>query len=732
LRWAGLILAVLLLIPLAGAQPWWSIAIGNSNPTTASDGIYSVGAYYIVGKTNESGIRPFLVALNQSGNLMWGKLFGFTGDARSVLISDTNIIVVGNIGYPQHNGTFVVALTPNGTFLWGKSIPHLSNVEAVYNGGIFLAGTLNGSTTLVKLDGNGNVLWAERFPHSTLRPLLAGFKDGVVLLAGTQMVAVTGKGNVLWSVELDGEYLHATALWTDSKGYIYVSGSIRGQFSTEWYGELDGWLMKLSPMGNKTFGIKIGSEGFDIAFGAFSEGNRTVLVGSSVLDFPEPDTPTDPKDAWDWIAVLDPNGGLRSVNTFNILGRFYYLSKARLLGSDILALGRVWINEETAFKASISRVPSGYFPCPCPKASMSVAPDGVTLKIVNVTGEPVIVGSLEFTPEISPWNPEEKVLYSYRLPVIIVHSNPTNATVIIDGKIIGKTPLSTSLNPGNHTIVVMKDGYIPYNHTFSADLNQLQNLTVNLVPERTELRVSTVPSGALIKVDGKLVGRSPLLIEVEPGRHVVSAEMRNYLGNSTEVDIPSGESVGVFLRLNPLPCRLRVLSRPNATVYIAEKTLETPLDTELSPGNYTLKLSRANYTTYSRNLTCTPNGTVEISVNLTPVFGILRVITNERARIYVDGKSVGVGNITVNLRVGQHRVVIEGSELKNYTVSVKPGNETVLRIEFRTSSVETTTSVETTISQASGTLTEKSKRDRAVCGPGIILVVSLLILLRRV
>ncbi|WP_456420643.1 PEGA domain-containing protein [Thermococcus sp.] len=729
MRWAGLILAVLLLIPLVEAQPWWNAVVGTGNLAVTKDGARAGNLYYFTGATNDSVMRPFLVAVNESGEVQWGKLFGFEGIGMKVLsLPSGNVLLVGSVGYPQSlsNGTFLVTLTQGGDEIWGKLIPGMACLGAVYNGGIYIVGRVNGSTVLVKLDKDGNVIWAKKYPYSRIGGPVYPLENGVVFSpSNTLIMAVDGHGSELWALKVHGDEVSVNSLAVDSDGYIYASGVIRGEFSTDYYGEIDGWVMKLSPDGYKVFGIKLEAAGVDVVQSVFPMDNLTAAVGFSAVV-----TTSDPNKVWDWVVLIDSSGKLVSVSTFNIFGRFYWLEGGNPDGNDVIAFGRVWINEERAFRALLARVPSRNFPCACPKLNITTFPDGVSVERANITGKFIELNSIEFTPRVYPWNPREEVLYYYRLPVIIVHSNPTNATVIIDGKIIGKTPVSTSLSPGNHTIVVMKDGYLPYNHTFSASLNELQNLTVNLVPERTNLEISTVPPGALIKVDGKPVGRSPLSIEVEPGRHVVSAEMRNYLSNSTEVNVHSGESVEVFLKLNPLPCRLRVLSRPNATVHVAGKTLETPADIELPPGNYTLKLSRANYTTYSRNLTCTPNGTVEISVNLTPVFGILRIITNEKAGVYVDGKFVGVGNVTVNLKVGRHRVVIEGSELKNYTVSIEPGKETVLKVnteKFEKGTTETTSPLTT-----SSTTHPEEEKSKTICGPGVVLVVSLLILLRRV
>lgn len=45
--------------------------------------------------------------------------------------------------------------------------------------------------------------------------------------------------------------------------------------------------------------------------------------------------------------------------------------------------------------------------------------------------------------------------------LVSVDSTPPGATVVIDGTPLGPAPQSVKLNPGPHTVKVMKSGYFP-------------------------------------------------------------------------------------------------------------------------------------------------------------------------------------------------------------------------------------------------------------------------------
>jgi len=53
-----------------------------------------------------------------------------------------------------------------------------------------------------------------------------------------------------------------------------------------------------------------------------------------------------------------------------------------------------------------------------------------------------------------------------------ISSNPAYATVLIDGQLLGKTPLTADLKrKDNHSIIIELDGYMPYSGTFSKQVS---------------------------------------------------------------------------------------------------------------------------------------------------------------------------------------------------------------------------------------------------------------------
>jgi hypothetical protein len=145
---------------------------------------------------------------------------------------------------------------------------------------------------------------------------------------------------------------------------------------------------------------------------------------------------------------------------------------------------------------------------------------------------------------------------------ITVRTTPAGALVTIDGKDVGKSPLTIpNLARGTHTVRVMRDGYSAVERRVVITPSQpTSTLTLNLAratapaaarppapsesgsPQTASLTIESRPSGAMVIVDGKRVGTTPLAIpELAVGSHAVRMEMAGYKPWSASVRVVAGE-----------------------------------------------------------------------------------------------------------------------------------------------------------------------------------------------
>jgi hypothetical protein len=133
-----------------------------------------------------------------------------------------------------------------------------------------------------------------------------------------------------------------------------------------------------------------------------------------------------------------------------------------------------------------------------------------------------------------------------------IRANVSGATVSIDGKPVGTTPLAEPLlvDIGTHVVTIRQRGYRDY--TSSRVFTGNQDVAIDAVLEKqsTTARLVVVAKGAqTIRVDQRLTTGSRFQGELEAGTHSVVAEGPDKVPFSSEVVLRAGESRTLDVRL---------------------------------------------------------------------------------------------------------------------------------------------------------------------------------------
>ncbi len=257
-------------------------ASGNQLWLKALEGLGSAGAHEIIqssdggllltGSTCSSGgadDQLWVAKLDASGNQLWSRAFGGTGDETGediIQSGDGNYVIVGSttsFGAGSYD-VWVLKVDANGNELWSRSFGGVGNDSAWSlvedsNGHYLAAGQTKpyGSGAwdawVVKLDRDGNELWSQAFGGS----LNESFTDiipasaGGYLLAGTR--ELNSMDNDLWVVKLDGsgamQWERAIGGWKGEAGASIIETAdgylaVAGRSSS--YGDMydDLWVIK--------------------------------------------------------------------------------------------------------------------------------------------------------------------------------------------------------------------------------------------------------------------------------------------------------------------------------------------------------------------------------------------------------------------------------------------------------------------------------------------------------
>jgi TolB-like protein len=163
---------------------------------------------------------------------------------------------------------------------------------------------------------------------------------------------------------------------------------------------------------------------------------------------------------------------------------------------------------------------------------------------------------------------------------LTLNSNPEDATVLIDGREIGMSPLPKYRLPsGDYVLTVKRDFYKEYQELIS--INDGENLSndVALMADFGQLSVQGFPEGATISVDGELRGIVPALIEpIGVGSHALIIDAGpHYKKYSQEIFIKLNDITGVQVNLKELTGSLIASTNPpGADIYIDGKPFRNP------------------------------------------------------------------------------------------------------------------------------------------------------------
>jgi hypothetical protein len=266
--------------------------------------------------------------------------------------------------------------------------------------------------------------------------------------------------------------------------------------------------------------------------------------------------------------------------------------------------------------------------------------------------------------------------------VLSVDSRPSGATVIVDGRERGPTPLELELTPGPH-VVELRAGALSRVLPLSVRPGVVHSQYVEMpsADATGEVRVHAAP-GARVLIDGQLRGTAPLTIgDVAPGEHDIAVETPDGVSRQTITVTAGAPTVADFLEAAPAapaaapttgwvtivaPYEMQVVLDGRVIGTSASRRLELP------PGRHELEIT-------NETLAFRTTKTVDVEVGRGSRVGIelplgsISVNATPWAEVWIDGDRVGetpIGNLP--LRIGPHEVVFKHPELgeQRHAVSV--------------------------------------------------------------
>ncbi len=478
----------------------------------SSDGKLAVGSHNVE-------------VFDSNGNKLWSKWTRYT---YSVAWSYDNKLAVGN----QEGVVYVY--DSNGKKIWSYDIESSINSLAWSRDGKLAVGCKNGRVYVFNSRGE---LLQNYLTEGEVRKV-AWSEDGKLAAASGAEIHVYIPPSKLWSYKIEGKIL--SIAWSkdgkiavggkDSKIYVFNSnGELLWSYSTggdvfslDWSNDL---LAVASWSGLQVFDLKnlpgvliINSE---------PSGAKVyiddVLRGTTPLKFKiEPGVHTLRLEL-EGCKPIEKEISISVGESLELNFKF-----EALLG--VLSISSNPIGADVY----IDGVPKGVTPL-----EIEVEPGRHILRL-ELEGYKPIEKEIEISAgESSKLNFELKALPG----VLVIDSEPSGAKVYIDGMLKDETPTEFEVEPGRHVLRLELEGYEPVEREIEISAGDSLELSFKLKVLLGILTIDSEPSGAKVYIDDVLKGKTPLEIEVEPGRHILRLELEGYKPIEKEISISAGDSL---------------------------------------------------------------------------------------------------------------------------------------------------------------------------------------------
>lgn len=272
---------------------------------------------------------------------------------------------------------------------------------------------------------------------------------------------------------------------------------------------------------------------------------------------------------------------------------------------------------------------------------------------------------------------------------LTIDTNNVPVTVSVDGAEVGRAPGTIQVEPGSHTITLRAPRYL--DHVVTLDIEGAgvkQDLAVRLAPAWGTLKITVVPAGARVSVDGKDVGVAPASAQAESGVRQIKIEAPGHKTWESSVVVKAGQTLSMGpITLGQPDATLTVRSKPSG----AEVTIggrfrgRTPVIAEL-PADiaHDVVVSLPGYSNFTQSVFAEPGRKLTIDA---PMKAVLSRITVQGepadAELLVDGTARGRTPQTLELTSVEHAIEVRKDGFQPFSISVTPAAGIDRKVDYK-------------------------------------------------
>lgn len=272
---------------------------------------------------------------------------------------------------------------------------------------------------------------------------------------------------------------------------------------------------------------------------------------------------------------------------------------------------------------------------------------------------------------------------------LIINSEPQGAEVWLNNESTGEvTPFRRKLAIGDE---------VPYRLSLPLYHDEAGMVTVDqprkelqfaLRPAFGSVMVTSTPSGALVFLDEKQVGQTPLTLDrIASGSHSLRLQAPQYAVERRNVSVADGQTANVAVTLAARFAEITVQAPQGAVVTVdGDRKGSGTLSWRQSEGLCDIVVSMAGHRDARRQLEVVAGRAQTVQLTPQPIYGSASVDSDLMdAEIWIDGKQYGVTpNVVERLLVGSHTLVLKKSGYADLQqqFSVEEGKEASLSVKL--------------------------------------------------
>jgi len=265
------------------------------------------------------------------------------------------------------------------------------------------------------------------------------------------------------------------------------------------------------------------------------------------------------------------------------------------------------------------------------------------------------------------------------------NKNLSKTAWTINGRDAGiSDKLDLELESGNYTVTIDNPFFQSREMAIEVKRQELKQLVVDLQPVDGFLNISSKPSGAIVVLDGKKVGVTPLQLGRNGGLYSLRVTAGNYIDTVEQLSITRVKPEvkrNYRLKLKKAKITLDLMPKGGTLLVNGIQAIE-PLYLDVTV-THRLTYMKSGFYPENQTIILTAGEEKEVSFRLKAEMGKVEISSSPAATIWIDGKNYGVSPVSVNLLAVTHKIIFTKSGYRSVSKAVKAKGDTVQKISVR-------------------------------------------------